>query len=164
MVDYEIIKQYAREKKISLAELAERIGYTESGFHKAVANNTLKTDKLIKIAEVLSISLESFIKSEDVLRMATALNKNKIELKPDNETFNRDLIESQERMMRDAVIFYREQLKEKDRQIAGKDKQIDHLMNQLELKDGLIRSIIEFARGMGIDLKDSTKVDDNSKG
>lgn len=153
MIDVEFIKSVAKEKKISLAELAERIGYSEAGFHRACSNAKFKIDALQKISLVLEITPERFIKNETTLRLVQAMGSTRIE---STRQFDWDilhqLIESERAFLHDTIMHTRKQLE-------VKDSQIEHLMNQLELKDGLIRSVMNFYKGMGANMSDDESND-----
>nr|WP_288228925.1 helix-turn-helix transcriptional regulator [uncultured Faecalicoccus sp.] len=47
-----------KEKGISVSELAQRIGQTPQNFSKKLKRETVSTEELIQIAEVLDIVLE----------------------------------------------------------------------------------------------------------
>lgn len=143
MIDVEFIKSVAKEKKISLAELAEKIGYSEAGFHRACSNAKFKIDALQKISQVLEISPERFIKNETTLRLVEAMGSTRIEQIRQFDWDNiHQLIESERAFLHDTIMHTRKQLE-------VKDTQIEHLMKQLELKDSLIRTVMNFYEGMG---------------
>ena len=53
-----LIKELCKEKGISVSELAQRIGQTPQNFSKKLKRETVSTEELIPIAEVLDIVLE----------------------------------------------------------------------------------------------------------
>lgn len=53
-----LIKELCKEKGISVSELAQRIGQTPQNFSKKLKRETVSTEELIQIAEVLDIVLE----------------------------------------------------------------------------------------------------------
>lgn len=63
------LKRISKKKNIKLKELAEQIGLTEAGFHRAIKNNSLRIEKLFKICEVLEVSPAELLKQEvDIIR------------------------------------------------------------------------------------------------
>ncbi|WP_353885024.1 helix-turn-helix transcriptional regulator [uncultured Faecalicoccus sp.] len=52
------MKELCKEKGISVSELAQRIGQTPQNFSKKLKRETVSTEELIQIAEVLDIVLE----------------------------------------------------------------------------------------------------------
>ena len=53
-----LIKNLCKEKGISVAELARRIGQTPQNFNKKLKRETVSTEELMKIAEVLGVVFE----------------------------------------------------------------------------------------------------------
>lgn len=53
-----LIKELCKEKGISVSELARRIGQTPQNFSKKLKRETVSTEELIQIAEVLDIVFE----------------------------------------------------------------------------------------------------------
>jgi len=57
-----LIRNLCKEKSISVAELARRIGQTPQNFNKKLKRETVSTEELMKIADVLGVVFEqSFI-------------------------------------------------------------------------------------------------------
>ena len=52
------IKNLCKEKYISVAELARRIGQTPQNFNKKLERETVSTEELMEIAEVLGVVFE----------------------------------------------------------------------------------------------------------
>lgn len=148
MIDIDFIKTAAKAKRITMKELAERIGYSVPGFYRACTVNNFKIDALQKVGEVLQITPESYIKDEKNLLIIQALNSSRItfETKPGLE-INYRILEAERKHFEEEISHYRKQLEVKDRQI-------EYLMNQLEHKDNLIRTSTNFMRGMGVELND----------
>lgn len=55
-----IIKNICEGKKISLPDLAKKIGMSKAGFYTSLNNNTIKVDTLQKIADVLEVDIKYF--------------------------------------------------------------------------------------------------------
>ena len=53
-----LIKNLCKEKGISVAELARRIGQTPQNFNKKLKRETVSTEELMEIAEVLGVVFE----------------------------------------------------------------------------------------------------------
>ena len=53
-----LIKNLCKEKGISVAELDRRIGQTPQNFNKTLKRETVSTEELMEIAEVLGIVFE----------------------------------------------------------------------------------------------------------
>ena len=54
----EMVRSLCRETGISVSELARRIGQSPQNFNKKLQRDTLSTDELILIANVLNIKFE----------------------------------------------------------------------------------------------------------
>jgi len=153
MVDIEFIKNAAKAKRITLRELAERIGYSVPGFYSACSNNYFKIDALQKLGEVLQIPPESYIKDERSLKIIQALSSNKVEPdgKPNMKSIDQ-IVEGERKHFEEEIAHYRKQLDVKDRQI-------EYLMNQLEQKDNLLHTSMTLLRGMGVNINEKTKTE-----
>jgi len=53
-----LIRNLCKEKGISVAELARRIGQTPQNFNKKLKRDTVSTEELMKIADVLGVVFE----------------------------------------------------------------------------------------------------------
>ena len=53
-----LIKNLCKEEGISVAELARRIGQTPQNFNKKIKRETVRTEELMEIAEVLGVVFE----------------------------------------------------------------------------------------------------------
>lgn len=53
-----LIKELCKEKGISVSELARRIGQTPQNFSKKLKRETVSTEELMQIAEVLGVVFE----------------------------------------------------------------------------------------------------------
>ena len=159
MIDIEFIKNAAKAKRMTLGELAERIGYSEPGFHRACANMKFKIDALQKLGQVLQITPESYIKDERSLKIIQALNSSQLETESNPVMENiHQIIEGERKHFEEEITHYRKQLDVKDRQI-------EHLMNQLELKDGMIQTVMNLYQEMGANIiTDQEKPENSNKG
>ena len=58
----DLVRMLCREQRISLAELARRIGQTRQNFYKKLQRDTLTIQELRQIADVLGVTFDqSFI-------------------------------------------------------------------------------------------------------
>jgi transcriptional regulator with XRE-family HTH domain len=75
-MNYEIIKELAKQKGLSIKKLGDEIGMSDSGLYTAFINNTLKIDTLEKIAEVLGVSPSYFFGDsfKDIIKSCIAFN------------------------------------------------------------------------------------------
>ena len=53
-----LIRSLCKEKEISIAELARRLGQTPQNFNKKLKRETVSIEELMKIAEVLGVVFE----------------------------------------------------------------------------------------------------------
>ncbi len=54
----DLIRNLCREKGITLAELARRLGQTPQNFSKKLKRETVNTEELMQIADVLNVKFE----------------------------------------------------------------------------------------------------------
>jgi len=59
-VNYNKLKELLSEKKITVAQLAEKIGMSKGGLYSAISNETLSVNMLEKISEVLEVPATYF--------------------------------------------------------------------------------------------------------
>ena len=57
------IKALVKERKLSLSELASKIGMSEPGFHRMLKEGTTKVSTLQAIADELKVSINYFFNS-----------------------------------------------------------------------------------------------------
>lgn len=67
MVNLSIIKDLATRKKISIVELAEKIGISSQGLYKAISENSTRVETLEKIAEVLQVPISTFFTTNSIV-------------------------------------------------------------------------------------------------
>lgn len=82
---YSKIKDIAREKKISLKELANKIEVSETGFHQSIKSRTMRIDVLEKISSVLEVDICTFFSDKKLE------NKDTRELKKEITTLKTDI-------------------------------------------------------------------------
>ena len=90
-MNYDKIKELADIHRISIPQLAEKVGMTKRGLYACIENNSLKVETLEKIAEVLQVSISTFftesIKSEE----SSTLEKRVKELEDQVAVLMRDI-------------------------------------------------------------------------
>jgi transcriptional regulator with XRE-family HTH domain len=62
---YQQITKYRKLRKITVKELAEMIGMSETGYHQMISKDSLKVKILFKIAEALKVHPALFFKDEE---------------------------------------------------------------------------------------------------
>ena len=76
-MDYSKIKDISRIKKISIKELASRVGVSQTGLHHSIKTQVMRIDVIEKIAKTLDVNVCVFF--EDVAHKSNdtmELNKN----------------------------------------------------------------------------------------
>ncbi len=58
------IKELAYKNKITIKLLAEKVGISEFGLHRAIKNNDFKVSTLQRIADVLNVPISNFFNTE----------------------------------------------------------------------------------------------------
>lgn len=81
----EKIKKMLKDKKITFAELAEKIEYTSTGLNRAFGKNNLKLETLERISEVLQVDITYFFEEELTDRLVDEIMKH--EQNPDLKGF-----------------------------------------------------------------------------
>jgi transcriptional regulator with XRE-family HTH domain len=143
MIDVDLIKNSARQRKISLSDLASRIDYSEAGFHKALTNGTLRVEAIIRIAKVLDLSLDSFVKDEKILKLAKALsNTDDHEVISNGDRLIKNYVD-RIRALNEGLNAYHQQMDMKDEQLSMKDQQLMKCLSAIEIKDNLIEELVK---------------------
>jgi len=65
MVNMQLIKLIAKEKKMTIRQISKEVGITEQGLQSIIRNNTTTTDNLEKICKVLGVPVTSFFSTND---------------------------------------------------------------------------------------------------
>ncbi|MFB6257499.1 MAG: helix-turn-helix domain-containing protein [Flavobacteriales bacterium] len=61
------VKKYCKQRGLTLKELAEQVGMTETGFSRALKKKSLKVKTLERISEVLQVPIASLFGEEEKL-------------------------------------------------------------------------------------------------
>lgn len=64
MANFQLIRTLCKEKKITLAELADKIGVTPQGMSIIIKSNSTNTTTIEKIAQVLNVRVGVFFDPE----------------------------------------------------------------------------------------------------
>ncbi|NVO11693.1 MAG: helix-turn-helix transcriptional regulator [Bacteroidales bacterium] len=98
-MNYNKIKELAESRKVTIKDLAIRVGYTEAGLHKAIRNKSIKVDSLENIAQILGVPISSFFDETFVQSPAKAELKSSekkyqitIQLKVDDEIKEKEIL------------------------------------------------------------------------
>ena len=81
----EKVKSMLREKKMTFAELAEKIGYTSTGLNRAFGKNNIKLGTLESISKEMGVDISYFFEGDVVERIADEIMKH--EKNPDLRSF-----------------------------------------------------------------------------
>jgi lambda repressor-like predicted transcriptional regulator len=92
MTDYETIKELAKNKGMSLADLAAELDYEYSSFYRAIKRNTMRLEKREKLCEVLGINMSQIWPADKRTRKESEEVQNYIS---EQLTLYKKLVESQ---------------------------------------------------------------------
>ena len=106
-MNFNKIREYCEERRITIPELATRIGISEPGLYQVLRNKSIKVDVLEKIATVLEVPIWEFFDinpeekfQEELSRLKKkneGLSQNQVILKKENEKLQ-SLTEVQEEL------------------------------------------------------------------
>jgi transcriptional regulator with XRE-family HTH domain len=117
------IRDLYKEKRMSLDELAEKIGMSNTGLHNALRANDFKISTLIKIAEVLNEPISTFFEGNYELTQNNENGNNYSGSKHNQKIVNGD------------VNIHTNTIKDKDNEIEKLRQKIDLLGDILIQKD-----------------------------
>lgn len=100
-INLSVIEYFARKRKVSTAELADKIGMTYVGLRKIIRENTTTVATLTKIAEELAIPVQFFFMSEDEIIKYQDFSLEKFaDLKSENEKLKAEISELKNKIIR----------------------------------------------------------------
>ena len=67
MANFKIIRDLCKQKRITIRELANRVGIGDAALHKIIQNNSTNTTTIEDIAKVLEVEVGIFFDSDSVL-------------------------------------------------------------------------------------------------
>lgn len=105
-MDYNELTKICEAKRILIKEVAEHIGMTPNGMKNALEQGTFKMSLIVPMCEKLNITLDEFFMYE---KSGRCINCSQIG--GTNNTMNNSISE-------EIIRTFREQLQEKDKQIA----------------------------------------------
>lgn len=139
MANLQLIKDFAEKRKISIRELAEKVGLKENQIHVMCRTNSTKIDTLERIAQVLDVSVTEFFENttghlilgdNNQLNEKGSSNNQNIGCASATDVILAERVNSLELIIEDkkAMIAEKEaRLKEKDEYIAELKEQIKEL-------------------------------------
>jgi len=153
MINVEAIKAKAKLMRIPLSELADKIGYSEAGMHRAFSHGKVNLRTIVNISQVLGMELKDFVTDEKMLQALDSVNKPIAGAKEKSGTkdFDERLIQNYiERIsaLTDGLHAYQHQMEIKDEQLKKKDEQIDIFLKVLVQKDDLIEELTKQVNSM----------------
>ena len=60
-MEYSELAYLAKQKKISIASIAEAMGMTRQGFHAGIVNGSFTQEKIMRLCQILGISPNEFM-------------------------------------------------------------------------------------------------------
>lgn len=121
------IKEIIREKKLSLRDVAAKVGITEQGLQKLIRENSTKVETLETIAKVLGVSASEFF-SEPGIHIPIA---NPLEfVKMGADVFAEQL----NAMVKKKILAPYSFVEEKDKEIERLNREIGRLQTLLEME------------------------------
>lgn len=94
------IRNILRVKSITVKEFCKKIGITENGFSKAIKNNSLRVETIIKISEVLDVPVSYFFTDSE--NVPTGNNEEIQGLKAEIFNLKTELLENRKEIERNA--------------------------------------------------------------
>jgi len=126
------LKSLIKSNRYSLKEMAELVGLTDSGFHLALKNNTLKVRDLEKISEILKIDVREFFSDDPTTQIgnvnAQVGDGNTITSGGKTKNINKD--KSKVEILKLKLADLENQLKAKDELLKSKEEIIELLRNK----------------------------------
>lgn len=132
MANLQKIKVLAKEKGISINDLAEKLGVTPQAVHLMVRENSTKTDTLERIANILDVPISVFF-DEKVENINQTQSGNGI-LQNRGQIYNGINQEEHDELirLREENKYLKEILRDRDERIAELKERIEELKAQLK--------------------------------
>jgi transcriptional regulator with XRE-family HTH domain len=137
-MNYEKLKKVVSDKGVTLNDLCQHIDMTESGFHAAVKNNSLKVKTIELIADYLDISVSNFF-DENYSNLDTIKKTSKTE----KQSLSNNVVE---KLLTEKAELLQEKLQEKERLIQRLEKELDR---RDRLEDSFFSDFKNFLRQYG---------------
>lgn len=118
-MNYNELSFIAKNKKITIGQLATEIGLTRGGFKDAIEKKTLNWEKMYALCSILSIT------PNELLGFPNADNSS-------NGNFAVNISGGNTQNSNEAILALKDELKEQRAIIKEKDKQINRLLTVIE--------------------------------
>jgi transcriptional regulator with XRE-family HTH domain len=135
-MNFNKIREYCEERKITIPELASRIGISEPGLYQVLRNKSMKVDLLEKISEVLDFPIWTFFDLDPGKELKVEIER----LQKENNAMSNELdYKSGEIMKLRNKYDYAKGRNDSDRgHIISLAKHIKSLEKSIEDKDNII--------------------------
>jgi len=131
MANLQKIKVIAKERGITISELAEQLGMTPQAVHLMVRENSTKTDTLERVAQILQVPITVFFDEEKETIKQTQNGESGNRLAGGNFIEGFNLEEHDELIrLREEVKYLKSILADKDKEIAENRRLINHFIGQ----------------------------------
>lgn len=131
MANLQKIKVIAKERGITINELAEQLGMTPQAVHLMVRENSTKTDTLERVAQILQVPITVFFDEEKETIKQTQNGGSGNRLAGGNFIEGFNLEEHDELIrLREEVKYLKSILADKDKEIAENRRLINHFIGQ----------------------------------
>ena len=150
------IRKLSAKNRYSIRQLAELIGVSENGLHKALINNEFKISMLLKISEVLNEPIENFFK-EDTGENANDFvvnynvngnnvnNKNSA-IKTQNNGIKDQNIGTIEKL-RIQIASFKEQIDMKNQMLSDREKYYEELLKSKQNEIFALQRMVDILEG-----------------
>jgi len=135
-MNFNKIREYCEERKITIPDLASRIGISEPGLYQVLRNKSMKVDLLEKVAAVLDFPIWSFFDLDPGKELKMELER----LQKENDAMSKELdYKSGEIMKLRNKLDYSKGRNDRDNEhILSLAKHIKSLEKSVEDKDNII--------------------------
>jgi transcriptional regulator with XRE-family HTH domain len=105
-IHLENIKLFAQKRKMSLTDLAGKIGMTYVGLSKIIRENTTTLSTVLRIATVLNVPVQFFFTDEQDLDLMEGFSPEKfVALKKENQALQEEIMKLKDKIIRLADRF-----------------------------------------------------------
>ncbi|MBD5223286.1 MAG: helix-turn-helix domain-containing protein [Bacteroidales bacterium] len=139
MANLQIIKNLAELKKISIRDLAERVGIKENQIHVMCRTNSTKIDTLEKIGQVLGVHVSEFFDNKPSYSRTIKGNNNQLNEQGAYGNING----GSDSVLQERIKSLQDLLKEKDKRILALEKQLETANERIAEKNEQIADLKE---------------------
>jgi transcriptional regulator with XRE-family HTH domain len=135
-MNFNKIREYCEQRKITIPELASRIGISEPGLYQVLRNKSMKVDLLEKIAGVLEFPLWSFFDLDPEKEIKLEIDR----LQNENDAMSKELDYKSEEIMklRNKLNYSKGRNDQDGEHIRSLIKHIKSLEKSIDDKDSII--------------------------